>query len=82
MLIEYIEKALEKAKYKKLKDKSWFADMPGFVGVWANGLSLELCRRELKEVLEEWIILKLRDRESIPSLKGVKVRIREVRNAA
>ena len=82
MLLEYIEKALEKARYKKLKDGEWFAEIPGFAGVWASHSSLELCRRELQEVLEEWILLKLREREVIPSIKGANVRIREVHHAA
>ncbi len=41
MLLEYLEKALEKAEYKKLEDDSWFAQIPGFEGVWANGKTAE-----------------------------------------
>ncbi|MFW6174096.1 MAG: hypothetical protein ACOC5T_10175 [Elusimicrobiota bacterium] len=37
MLFQYIQKALEKAEYKKLDNGSWFAEIPGFKGVWANG---------------------------------------------
>ncbi|MEK7822127.1 MAG: type II toxin-antitoxin system HicB family antitoxin, partial [Planctomycetota bacterium] len=58
MLVEYIQGALEKAEYKKLDDGSWFAEIPGFEGVWANGKTVEECRKELVEVLEEWLILK------------------------
>jgi hypothetical protein len=58
MLLEYTQKALEKAEYKKLDDGTWFAEIPGFEGVWANGNTVEECRTELLEVLEEWLILK------------------------
>lgn len=81
MLIEYVQKAIEMATYKQLEDGSWFAEIPGFRGVWANGKTVESCRRELWEVLEEWLILKLRDRESIPKIRGVALRIKEVKVA-
>ena len=78
MLLEYLEKAVEKAEYKKLDDDSWFAQIPRFEGVWANGKTVEECRRELLEVLEEWIFLKINDGDSIPVLKGVELKIKEV----
>ena len=67
MIIEYCQKALEKAQYKKLDDDSWFAEIPGFEGVWANGVSVEECRKELLSVLEEWLLLKVRDNDYRPS---------------
>jgi predicted RNase H-like HicB family nuclease len=56
---EYCQKAIERAEYKKLADGSWFAEIPGFQGVWANGDSVEQCRNELVTVLEEWLLLKV-----------------------
>jgi len=78
MLIEYIQGALENAEYKKLEDGTWFAEIPGFEGVWANSKTVEECRKELMEVLEEWVILKLRDGDPVPQVKGVEIKIREV----
>ena len=78
MIIEYCQKAIEKAEYKKLEDSTWFAEIPGFRGVWANGKTVEECRRELLTVLEEWIILKLRDADSIPEVDGFRVQITEL----
>jgi len=54
MIAEYISAALKMAEYKRLEDGSWFAEIPGFDGVWANGETVEMCRSELSEVLEEW----------------------------
>jgi len=79
MLFQYIQKALEKAEYKKLEDGSWFAEIPDFKGVWANGPNVEFCRKELSEVLEEWLILKLKDNDPIPKISGLDLRIREVK---
>ena len=78
MLFEYTQKALEKAVYKRLDDGTWFAEIPGFEGVWADGNTVEQCRTELLEVLEEWLILKLRDKDSIPEVEGVDLKIKEM----
>jgi predicted RNase H-like HicB family nuclease len=77
MIIEYCQKAIEKAQYKKLDDGTWFAEIPGFDGVWANSNTVEECRRELITVLEEWLVLKLRDADPIPELHGLKLEIRK-----
>lgn len=71
MIFEYCQKAIEKAEYKKLDDGTWYAEVHGFTGVWANAETVEDCRRELISVLEEWIILKLRDGEPVPEVDGL-----------
>ena len=78
MIFEYCKKVIEKAEYKKLEDGTWFAEIPGFQGVWANGERVEECRKELFTVLEEWIILKLRDKDPIPEVDGLRVEIKEL----
>jgi len=78
MLFEYIQKSLEKAQYKLLDDGTWFAEIPGFEGVWANARTVEGCRNELREVLEEWLVLKIGDRDPIPEIEGVKIKVKEV----
>jgi predicted RNase H-like HicB family nuclease len=78
MLFEYVQKALRKAGYKLLDNGTWFAEIPGFQGVWANGHTVEECRSELQEVLEEWLILKIRDHDPIPEIEGAEIKIKEV----
>ena len=70
MLSEFIEKQLHKARYELLGDKTYYGKIPGLRGVWSNAKNLEDCRRELQEVLEGWLLLKLRDGDSIPGLKA------------
>ncbi len=77
MLFEYIQKALRKAEYKLLDNRTWFAEIPGFEGVWANAQTVEECRIELQEVLEEWLVLKIRDHDPIPEIEGAEIRIKE-----
>jgi predicted RNase H-like HicB family nuclease len=69
-LTSYIQQALSLATYKIIDDKTYSGEIPGFLGVWANDKSLERCRQELQEVLEDWIVLKLRGRERLPSIRG------------
>ena len=66
MILEYCERALNTAQYKKLDDETWFVEILGFDGVWANAATVEACRNELIGVLEEWLVLKLRDNDPIP----------------
>lgn len=81
MLFEYIQRALETAEYKKLDDGTWFAEIPGFEGVWANGKTVEECRKELMDVLDEWLILKLRDGDPVPKVKDIEINIKETATA-
>ncbi|OGF73807.1 antitoxin HicB [Candidatus Giovannonibacteria bacterium RIFCSPHIGHO2_02_FULL_46_20] len=70
MLSEYIEKKLKQANYKILRDRSYFGEVPGLRGVWASARNLEDCRQELREVLEEWLLLKVRSKESARHFKA------------
>lgn len=77
MIIEYLNAALKKAEYKKLDDGTWFAEIPGFDGVWANAENIEECRHELSEVLDEWLVLKIRTNDELPLLDGAEIKFRE-----
>jgi len=74
MLSKFIEDKLKKAKYKLLKDGSFFGEISGLKGVWADAKNLEDCREELREVLEEWLFLKLRSGEDVPGFQVVRKR--------
>ncbi len=69
MLTEFIEKKLKETKYKFLENGSYFGEVPNLKGVWANAKNLEECRKEIKEVLEEWLLLKLKNGDPIPGLQ-------------
>jgi len=76
MLVEYIDAALSKAKYEIIDDgEPYYGEVPDLRGVWATGKTLEQCRRRLSEVIEGWIIIRLRKGLRIPPLG--KVRIKE-----
>jgi predicted RNase H-like HicB family nuclease len=58
MSSQHIQVAMRQAKYEVLSDDgSFYGEIPGFQGMWANAETLEDCRDELAEVLREWICL-------------------------
>ena len=69
MLTEFIAKQLKRARYKLLKDGTYFGEIPGLKGVWANAKNLESCREELRSALEDWLLFKLKDGDAIPGLR-------------
>lgn len=63
MLTNYIQAAMRRARYEILPDDgTFYGGIPGFDGVYANADTLEACREELEEVLEEWILLRVSGR--------------------
>ena len=60
MLTNYIKAAMRQARYEILPDDgTYYGEIPRFDGVYANAKSLEACRDELEEVLEEWILFRV-----------------------
>ncbi len=71
MIVEYINAALEKAKYEIIDDEEpFYGEVPGLQGVWATGETLEECRKNLAEVIEGWIIIKIKKGLPIPPING------------
>ena len=65
MLTEYIQTAMRHATYKMYEDGSFFATIPDFQGVWAHAKTVEACREELREVLEDWLLLSIADHDPL-----------------
>ncbi|AKB61195.1 type II toxin-antitoxin system HicB family antitoxin [Methanosarcina mazei] len=69
MLIQYIHAALERAKYEIIDDEEpYYGEVPELEGVWTTGKTLEECRRNLEEVIDEWIVIKLKNELYLPEL--------------
>ena len=61
MLTEYIEEALKRARYEIINDEEpYYGEVPELRGVWATGKTLEECRKNLKEVIEGWLIVSIK----------------------
>jgi predicted RNase H-like HicB family nuclease len=56
----YVEAALRHATLERLEDGLHYAEVPELPGVWAQGDSAFAALKELREVVEDWVVLKLR----------------------
>ncbi len=78
MLTDYLKAALRHARYEILSDdNSFYGEIPECNGVYANAPTLEACRDELEEVLEEWIFFRAHKNLSLPIIDGHELKIRE-----
>ena len=79
MLSKYISSVMKKAKYEILKDdNTFYGEILGFNGVYANSNTLEKCREELEEVLEEWLFFRISRNLPIPVVNGIELKIKKV----
>ena len=79
MLTKYIQTALRQAKYEILDDDgSFYGEIPPCNGVYANAKTLEECREQLEEVLEEWILLRIHKDLPLPVVDGIALKIKDV----
>jgi predicted RNase H-like HicB family nuclease len=76
MLQAYLAKAMESAQYEIMEDGTFYGEIPPLRGVWAQGKTLEECRHELLEVAEFWLLLKIRDGDTLPVLGGIDLNIK------
>jgi predicted RNase H-like HicB family nuclease len=77
MLIAYIHNAMRLAKYEILEDGSYYGEIPGFSGVWAQEGDLDACREELQSALEDWLVLGLRMGHKLPIVGGIQLVLAE-----
>ena len=78
MLTKYIKAAMNRARYEILPDGTFYGEIVGFDGVYANADTLEACRDELEEVLEGWILLRVSLHYPLPAVDGIELSIGEV----
>lgn len=74
MLIEYIEAALSRARYELINDEEpYYGEVPELEGVWATGKTLEECRKNLAEVIDGWIVVRLKKGLPLPPIGDYKI---------
>ncbi len=71
MLLDYISAAMRAASYEKLADGTFCGTIRRCPGVIAFAHTLYECQEELRSVLEDWLIVKLRHGDGLPVLGGV-----------
>jgi predicted RNase H-like HicB family nuclease len=78
MLTDYIAAAMRRATYDKFEDSTFYGEIPGIQGVYANEPTLEGCRDELQSALEDWLIFSLANGLPIPPIDGIELIIAKV----
>ncbi len=79
MLTEYVSAAMRKAHYELLPDdKLYYGEIPGFQGIYATADTLEDCREELQQVLEDWLLLSIYKNLPIPVINNISLEIKHV----
>jgi predicted RNase H-like HicB family nuclease len=79
MLTQYINSAMKRAHYEILEDdKSYYGEVKECEGVYANAATLEECRRELEQTLEDWILFRVAKNLDLPKIDGIDLSVREV----
>jgi predicted RNase H-like HicB family nuclease len=74
MLSQYLNAAMRQARYELIDNpQPFYGEIPACRGVWATGSTLEECRQELVETLEEWIVLCLQKALPIPEIEGINI---------
>lgn len=69
MITEYISAALTRAKYEIIDDEEpYYGEVPELKGVWATGKTLEECRHNLAEVIDGWLVVRLKRGLAIPAI--------------
>jgi predicted RNase H-like HicB family nuclease len=81
MIRKYLDAALARARYTKMEDGSYSAEVRGLRGVIATGRTIEKCRASLEEVVEEWVLIRLSKGLRIPALGNAEIRVRRARTA-
>lgn len=79
MLMKYIQAALRHASYEILPDDgSFYGEISVCHGVYANAATLEECREQLVEVLEEWILFRVYKNLPLPVIDNIELTVKEV----
>ena len=77
MIRQYVEEALRGARYDKLEDGTFYGEVPRLRGVLAAAETLEDCRDQLAEVVEEWVLMRVAKGLAVPALGKSGVRVKK-----
>lgn len=78
MLAKYVEAAMRHAHYEILGDDgTYYGEIPACRGVYANAATLEGCRSELAQVLEDWILFRIYKNLRLPTIDGIKLTVKK-----
>jgi predicted RNase H-like HicB family nuclease len=77
MLLEYVQAAMRSATYEKLPDGTYCGRIPKCPGTIAFARNLFDCQEELRSVLEDWLIVKIRHGDPVPVIGAINLNRRQ-----
>ena len=78
MLTEYLKAAMGHAHYEILSDDgTYYGEIAECPGVYANAATLEECRNELAEVLEDWLLFRIHQHLALPEIDGLQLTVKK-----
>lgn len=73
MFTEYVQNVMRHlAVFELIEDEQpYYGSFRGkdFQGVWAQGKTLKECEENLRGVLEEWLLIKIRKKGIVPTIR-------------
>jgi predicted RNase H-like HicB family nuclease len=76
MISRYLDEALHRARYVAIRGSGYAATVRGLRGVFAHARSLEACRAQLVEVVEQWVLVRVARGLPVPRLGKARIRVR------
>jgi len=78
MLTKYLDAAMRHAHDEILSDDgTYYGEIPECRGVYANAPTLEECRSELAEVLEDWLLFRIHRNLALPRIDGIDLAVKK-----
>ena len=78
MIRKYIQTAMDHARYEILPDDgTYYGEILECPGVYSNAPTLEQCRNQLEEILEEWVLFRVYKNLPIPPIDNIEIEIKK-----
>jgi len=76
MIRDYIQAAMRHAHYELIDQpgEPFYGEIPKCRGVLAIGRTLEECRQNLEDALDNWLVLGLQLKHEIPEIEGIRLK--------
>ena len=82
MLTKYLEAAMRHARYEILKDDgTYYGEISKCRGVYSNARTLEQCRAELADALEDWLLFRIHRHLPLPRIDGIHLNVKKEKAA-
>ena len=78
MLTKYLAAAMKHARYEILADDGcYYGEIKKCRGVYATASTLEECRNELEQTLEDWILFRVYKNLTLPTIDRIKLVVKK-----